>query len=147
MIKVILKDNVPGHGSKNDIVDVSEGFARNFLLPKNKAVLATPDTVKKIQEEKHQTEVKEEKIKEKNLALKSKIETLKLELKKKAKEGKLFGKINTREISESLAQKGLHIDPKKIIIDNPLNTLGEYKVGINLDKGLRAELTIIVTED
>lgn len=144
MIKVILKENVPGHGSKNDIVDVSEGFARNFLLPKNKAIIATPDSINKIDQEKKQASILAEKGKERNLELKNKIETLKLEIKKKAKEGKLFGGVNAREISDATGQVGIKLDPKQVVISSNINTVGAHKVTVKLDKSTQATLSIDV---
>lgn len=147
MIKVILKEDIKGHGKKGDILEVSDGFGRNFLIPKNKAVAATPEAIKKIETEKQQASLKEEKVREKNLLLKNKIENLKIELKKKAKEGKLFGRVNAKEISSSLSQNGLAIDPKKIGIRTPINRVGTYKVGVTLDKDLKADLTLEIVEE
>lgn len=144
MIKVILKENIPGHGSKNDIVDVSDGFARNFLLPRNKAVIAIPDAIRKIEEEKSKISQKEEKIKEKNVNLKEKINSLEITIQGKAKEGRLFGSISPKEISETLSEKGIYIDPKKIIIAEAIKTIGTHKVGIMLDKDIRAILKVNV---
>jgi len=147
MIKVILKENIPGHGSKNDVVDVSDGFARNFLIPRNKAVIAVPDAIRKIEEEKSRTNLKEEKIKEKNSRLEEKINSMEITIQGKAKEGRLFGSISSKEISETLSEKGIYIDPKKIIITEAIKTIGTHKVGIILDKDIQAILKINVVEE
>lgn len=147
MIKVILKDTVPGHGKINDIVEVSEGFARNFLFPKNKAIIATPTAINKIEQEKKTIRSKENQIKQKNLSLKERLESLEIVIKKKAKEGKLFGSLTQKEVSESLSQKNLYIDPKKIIIKNHIKTIGNHEVMIALDKGITGILKVTIIDD
>lgn len=147
MIKVILKEDVVGQGKRNDVIDVSDGFARNFLIPRNKAILATPDEINKIKEEKDRSDLKEEKIKGRNKKLKERVDSLKITIQKKAKEGKLFGSIAPKEISDELSREGINIDPKKIIMESPIKTVGTYKVGIMLDKNIKADLTINVTEE
>jgi large subunit ribosomal protein L9 len=147
MIKVILKEDVIGQGNKDQVVDVAEGFARNFLLPRAKAVIATPEALKKIEEEKGREQQKEDNIKEKNLALKERIGALELEISKKSEGDKLFGALSGKEISEALEKQGVTIDPKKIKIPEPVKSVGDYKIGIILDRNIKAELKVRVSAE
>jgi len=147
MIKVILKEDVIGQGSKGQVVDVAEGFARNFLLPRDKAVIATPEAVSKIEKEQVLQLQKANKIKEKNLSLKGTIEALELEISKKAEGEKLFGALSGKEISQELEKKNITIDPKKIQIPEAVKALGNYKVGIILDKNVVAELKVKISAE
>jgi len=147
MVKVILKEDVVGQGSRGQAVDVAEGFARNFLLPRGKAVIATPEALEKIEEEKSREQQKEDKIKEKNLALKEKIEALELEISKKAEGDKLFGALSGKEISQALEKQNITINPKKIKIPEAIKSLGDYKIGIMLDKNINAELKVKISAE
>ena len=146
MIKVILKEDLTGQGKKNDIIEVSNGFARNFLFPKNKAVVATSDALAKIEAEKQKSESEEKKTKENNLQLKEKISALAIEIGKKSKDDKLFGSVSAKEIAAALSQKGVTVEPKKIIIETPIKSTGEHKVSVELDKDTRAILKIRIVE-
>lgn len=147
MIKVILKEDVLGQGNKGQVVDVAEGFARNFLIPRAKAEIATPEAVKKIEEEKSREQQKEGKIKEKNLVLKEKIESLELAISKKAEGEKLFGSLSGKEISQELEKMNITIDPKKIKIPEAVKAVGDYKIGIILDKNIEAVLRVKITAE
>lgn len=147
MIKVILQTDLTGQGKKGDVINVSPGFARNFLLPQNKAIIATENEVNKVEEEKSKSRAKEEEIRAKNLELKEEIESLEIEVKKKAKKGKLFGSLTPKEISEELKKNGLEADPKKIKIKSPIKSLGKHKVGIILDKNMEAALRVTIIEE
>jgi large subunit ribosomal protein L9 len=147
MIKVILKEDVIGQGSKGQVVDVADGFVRNFLLPRGKAVIATPEALKSIGEERENQQLKENRIKEKNLGLKGKIEALELVISKKAEGEKLFGSLSGKEISQELEKISITIDPKKINIPEAIKTLGEYKIGIILDKNVSAVLKVKIAAE
>jgi len=144
MIKVILKEDVKGHGKKNDILDVSDGFARNFLLPRGKAVPATPDKVHFLEQDKSQLKLQEDKIIETHAKEKERIESLEIKITGKASSGKLFGSISAKEIAAALEKEGVSVEPKSIIIKNPIKTVGKHKIGIVLDKNNQAELEVEV---
>jgi len=147
MIKVILNENVIGQGGKGEVVDVADGFARNFLLPRGKAVIATPEALEKIAAEKGRERQKDEKIKAKNLGLKEKIEALELIVGKKAEGEKLFGALSGKEISRELEKSNLTIDPKKIIIPEAIKSVGDYQIGVKLDKNVTANLKIKIVAE
>src|SRR5580692_2999019 len=109
-MKVLLKSDVPKIGKKGELLDVKEGYARNFLIPNGLAIEATGGTMKQYEEEK----------KDDAQALAAKIKGLTVTLRHKAgDEGRLFGSITSAEVSEALKQKGFEIDKKQIVLDEP----------------------------
>jgi len=146
MIRVILKESVPGQGNKNDIINVADGFARNFLFPKGKAIAATPEAIKKLGEEKEKSLLQKEKTREKNIELKTKIESMEIEIQERAKKEKLFGSLSAKEVAQALEKKGIKIEPKNIQFEKPIKTTGEHKIGIKLDKKTRAALKVKIIE-
>ena len=147
MIKIILREDVQGQGKKGDILNVSDGFARNYLIPKGKAVIATDDTVKKIEQEQKNISEEEKKSSLKNESLKKQLESLTVEIKKKTEGGKLFGSVSAKDVVSALEAKKLNISPKNVIIDKPIKSLGEHVIGIELDKKHKAVLKIQVEEE
>lgn len=145
-MKVVLNQDVKGVGKKLQIVDVSEGYARNFLLPKKLAVLADN---KAVNEAKGKTDAMKFKKNEEIKAAeekKEKIEKTCIEFRHKLGEGgKLFGCVTEKEIADSLNQKvGIIVDKKKIIIKNPIKQVGTFSVDIKLYEGIIAKLKIVV---
>ena len=145
-MKVVLKEDVKGIGKKLQIVEVSEGYARNYLLPKKLAAVADN---KEINEAKSKTEAlkykKGEEIKDAN-AKKEQIEKIYIEFKHKLGDGgKLFGSVTEKEIAEELEKKTkIKVDKKKIVINTPIKQRGEYTVNIKLYEGIVAKLKIVV---
>jgi len=144
MIKVILTENIPGQGVKGDIINVSDGFARNYLIPQGKAIIATADSIQKIEEEQKKRSDQEKKLLAEHESQKLKLEQLSLQIKKKAKNDKLFGSVTASEIAEALKEKGINVKPKNIKINNPIKSIGKHKVGIVLDKYNQAALWLQV---
>ena len=148
-MKVILLEDVKTLGKKGDIVDVSDGYARNFILPKKKGVEASAANLNTLKLKK----ANEEKIAQENLeaaqALGAQLEQAAVTIKIKAGEGgKLFGAISTKEIAAAIkAQHGLDVDKKKIVLDNPIKELGGYEVKIKLHKDVAAKLKVTVVEE
>lgn len=148
-MKVILTEDVKSLGKKGEIVEVSDGYARNFILPKNKGVEATAANLntRKLQK------ANEEKVAKENLEaakeLREKLLAAPVTIKIKAGEGgKLFGAIATKEIAAALKeQHGLDVDKKKIVLDDPIKELGTHTVKVKLHKDVTAELTVKVTEE
>jgi len=142
-IKVILNTDVAGQGRKGDIVSVSDGYAKNFLLKGNKGIIATDEEMKKLEVKKNkaaakdqaETDVAEKQAKvlgEKTLFMKVKA----------GENGKVFGSITNKEISEAIkTQFDMVIDKKKI--DGNIKKIGEHKVNLKLHKGVKASLRII----
>lgn len=147
-MKVILLQDVKGQGKKSDIVNVNDGYARNFLLPRNLAVEASEGKLKEISQQKDAQ--KKKKMREENDAreIASRIGGIRVVIKTKVGEGgKLFGAVNNKDISENMArQHGFNIDKKKIILKEPIKTLGEFPVTIRLHPSIQSTVNVIVQE-
>ncbi len=147
-MKVILLEDVKKVGKKGSIVDVSDGYGANFLIPRKLAVLATKTSleIKKTQDD---NKAKEEEIKkEKAIELKDKIKDLVVELKAgTGKEGKLFGAVSSKEIvDEYKKQFDIELDKRKFINYNPITALGYTKVEVELYKDVIGVITVHVSE-
>lgn len=143
-IQVILTADVAGQGRKGEIVSVSDGYARNFLIKGNKGIIATPEELKKIENRKKREEKKAEEERLKSIELKKALETKRLIINAKTGDnGKLFGAITNKEISQELKnQLGYDIDRKKI--ECSIKSLGEHKVTIKLHTDVKAEVLVVV---
>ncbi len=148
-MKVLLQADVESLGQAGDIVNVSDGYARNFLIPKKLAVIADEKNIRVFEHLKRQTEEKIKKIKKQAETLAEKISSLTLTIPAKAgEEGKLFGSITSINIANELKKQGFNVDRKKIMLDQPLKTLGEYEVKIKLDGNITATLKVsLIKED
>ncbi len=145
-MKVVLNQDVKGIGKKLQIVNVSEGYARNFLLPKNLASIADNKTVNEAKGKADAIKFKKsEEIKEAENK-KVKIEKSYIEFRHKLGEaGKLFGSVTEKEISEEIESKlNISIDKKRILIKTPIKQTGSYTVDIKLYEGISAKLKIVV---
>jgi large subunit ribosomal protein L9 len=144
-VQLILQDDVRGLGEAGDVVKVKPGYARNYLLPQGKAMLATDQRINQLE---HRRRVISEKVaKERGdlEALKLKIEGIALSFTAQAgEEGKLFGSITSAQIAAQLAEKGVEIDRRKLGLADPLKTIGEHAVSLRLGQGVSAEVKIEV---
>lgn len=144
-MKVLLKQDVAKIGKKGQILDVKEGYARNFLIPGGLAVEASGGAMKQIEEEKKASDRHKAKEKEEAQDLAKKIGAVSILLKHKAgEEGRLFGSITSAEIAEALKQKSFNIDKKKIVLDEPIRLVGDYEVKIKLHPEVAAHLNVTV---
>lgn len=143
-MKVILLEDVKKLGKKDEIIEVSSGYARNFLIPNKKAIVADNVNLNKLEGKKS----KENYIKELSLEhakeIKKIIEKETLVIKaKKGKDDRLFGTITNSEISKELKKKyDIDIERKKIIVENPIKIVGEYIITIKLEQGVIADLKV-----
>ncbi|MCK9575684.1 MAG: 50S ribosomal protein L9 [Clostridia bacterium] len=132
-MKVIFLQDVKGSGKKGQILNVSDGYARNFLFPKKLAEIATNSAVNSLNGQKNAELFKKNTEKEAAFELSKKIKGLTIELKIKAGEkGKMFGSITSKEIAEMLNKQGFEIDKKKIILETPIKNVGQYKIEVKL---------------
>lgn len=142
-MRVLLKQDVSKIGKKGQILEVKEGYARNFLIPGGLAVEASGGAMKQIEEEKKASDRHKAKEKEEAQGLAEKIEALSILLKHKAgDEGRLFGSITSAEVAEALKQKNFNIDKKKIVLDEPIRLVGDYEVKIKLHPEVAAHLNV-----
>ncbi len=147
-MQVILKKDVQNLGEAGDIVNVKDGYARNYLLPQSVAEVATEGAMKNRENNLARIKAKQEKLHQEALATAEKIEKFaKLELSAKAGEsGKLFGTITTKKLTEELlAQAGIEVDRKNVSLNAPINKIGEYTMLIKLTSKVKCELAVVVT--
>ena len=135
-MEIILKKDVEGVGFKDDIVIVKNGFGRNFLIPNGSAILATPSAKKVLAENIKQQVVKDKKVIDDANKLAKKINSLEIKIKAKVGEGvKLFGSVNNINVQKELAESGVEIDKKSIMISgNNIKQTGKYTAKIRLHR-------------
>jgi len=147
-MKVILQQDVKGQGKKGELKEVSDGYARNFLFPKKLAVEATADNINtmKLQEKAKQAQIAKEKAEAKENAEKLKECTVKIAA-KAGSNGKLFGAVTSKEISDALAaQYKIEIEKNKIVQAEPIKTYGSFEVKVKLGHEISATLKVMVVE-
>lgn len=147
-MKVIFLKDVKGQGKKGDIKDLSEGYVRNFLLPKNLVKIASEGNVKTLDMQQASEVKRKEKEKQDAIALGKKLEELTVQIKAKSGEGgKLFGAITTKQIADALAALGHKIDKRKIELNDPIRTLGVTQAPIKLHQDVKATLKVQIVEE
>ena len=147
-MQVILKKDVQNLGETGDVITVKDGYARNFLIPKDFAEMATEGALKNREKNLARIRVKQEKLHQEALAKAELIEKIgTLELSAKAGEsGKLFGTITTKKLAEELqAQAGIEVDRKSVSLNAPINKIGNYVMLIKLTSKVKSELNVVVT--
>jgi large subunit ribosomal protein L9 len=144
-MKIILLDDVAKVGRRGEVRDVSEGYARNFLIPKRLALTATAGNLKNLGHIKRQQEAKADRIKGDAEGVRTRIEGLAFEVTRQAsEEGKLFGSVTAQDIAEFLAAQGLKIERRRVQLEEPLKALGETLVSIRLHPEVTAQLRVNV---
>ena len=147
-MQVILKKDVQNLGEAGELVNVKDGYARNFLIPKNFAEVATEGALKNREQNLARIQAKQEKLHQEALAKAAEIEKLgQIELSAKAGEsGKLFGTITTKKLCEELKEKAnIEVDRKTVSLNAPINKVGEFTMLIKLTSKVKTELTVVVT--
>jgi large subunit ribosomal protein L9 len=145
LVRLILREDVVALGDAGDVVDVKPGYARNYLLPQGKAILATAARVNEL--EHHKRVIAEQLARQlKELkAVKQKLEGQVLEFRAQAgEEGRLFGSITAQQLAEQLAEKGMDVDRRKIVLAEPIKNVGEHTVSIRLQGDLTADVKVRV---
>lgn len=147
-MKIILKEDVRGLGYKDDVVEVKDGYGRNYLIPTGKAVIASPSALKVLAENQRQRAHKLAKIKADAEALAESLKDVTLTIgAKTSSTGTIFGSVNAIQISEALAAKGFNIDRKVIEIKTPVKEVGNYTAILNLHKEVAVELPFEVVAE
>ena len=147
-MQVILKKDVQNLGEAGELVTVKDGYARNFLIPKNFAEVATEGALKNREQNLARIQAKQEKLHQEALAKAAEIEKLgQIELSAKAGEsGKLFGTITTKKLCEELKEKAnIEVDRKTVSLNAPINKVGEFTMLIKLTSKVKTELKVVVT--
>lgn len=144
-MQVILREDVEHLGRTGDIVNVKPGYGRNYLIPRGLAVAANPKNVARLEHDKRVISAREIKLAKNAEALKAKIEGIEITIAKPVgDEDKLFGSVTTRDIAEAAAEKGVELDRKKLEIAEPIRSIGEHSVTVNLGREQSAALKVWV---
>lgn len=148
-VKVLLQSDVKGIGKKGQIVEVSRGYATNYLLPKKLAVIATDEVIKNAKAQEEATKRKIEKEKKEAMETAQKLDNRQIVISRKAGEtGKLFGSITAKEIAEILKEQfGVSVDRKSIEIPNPIKSIGEFEIYVDFGFGYKAKMLITVNPE
>ncbi|MFR2534027.1 MAG: 50S ribosomal protein L9 [Clostridia bacterium] len=146
-MKVILLENIKGVGKKDEVINASDGYARNFLFPKNLALEATKDNMLKLQAKQDANQRKKNIEKEEAMKVATKMKEIVLKIEVKSGEnGKIFGGVTSKEIAENLQkQYQMMIDKKKINLKETIKNLGTYTVEIKLYEGVVGKLKVQVS--
>lgn len=147
-MKIILKEDVSGLGYKDDVVEVKDGYGRNFLIPTGKAVIASASALKVLAENQRQRAHKLAKIKADAEAVAAQLADVKLTIgAKTSATGTIFGSVNAIQIAEALEKLGHNIDRKIIDIKNPVKEVGEYVATIRLHKDITVDVPFEVVAE
>jgi large subunit ribosomal protein L9 len=149
-MEIILKQDVPKLGFKDDILTVKPGFATNYLIPKGLAILAVPSEKKKLAETIRQRSFKEEKVKKEAEKLADKLRDIEVKIgAKTGTSGKIFGSVNALQIAEAIKEQfDIELDRKKILVDgDSVKELGSYTAKINLHKEVRFDIKFEVVSE
>jgi len=147
-MKVVLLKNVKEIGLEGTVVEVSEGYARNFLFPQNLAVQASEQAIKAAQDKKVRVAKKEKKELVGTKKMAAKLDGVEVLIKAKVNEkGSLFGAVNPKEIVKALKAQGFVIEPEWILISEPIKEIGKRRLIVDLPHGLEAEIEVIIEKE
>ena len=145
---LILKEKVEGLGERGDIVRVKDGYARNYLIPKNLAVSATGSQKRVFEEENRQRTIRDDKIKRSVEALATKMKDVSCTIVVQAgEEDKLYGSVGTHDIARAIELQGFEIDHKMVILDEPIKKLGVYTVQVRLHREVQMPIKVWVVKE
>lgn len=145
-MKVILLSDVKKVGKKGEIKEVSDGYARNFLIARNLAVAASADSMKVLDKQNEAEALRQAELKKEAEDLALKLKDMTFEFKVNAKNGVVFNSVSTKQIQEALRQKGIMIDKRKIIDHEPITSLGYSLIKIELYKGVIGTIKVLLKE-
>lgn len=147
-MEVILREEIEKLGHRGSIVKVADGYARNYLLPKKLAVAATDANRKIVEQEREAWLRKEAKLQSDAQDLAKLLQGVTLTFRHRVGENDhLFGSVTAKDIADALEQKNFHFDRRKVILDEPIRTLGEHKVTLRLHRDVSTEIPIVVEKE
>lgn len=145
---VILRQKVENLGEQGDIIRVKPGYARNYLIPKGLAVMATPSAMRILEERKQQKAVHERKAEKEAKKTAEKLSGLSLTASVQVgEEDRVFGSVTAMTISDLLKKEGIKVDKKNVLLDEPIKTLGLYTVPVKLYRDVQAEVKLYVIKE
>ena len=147
-MKVILQQDIKGKGKRGQMIEVSDGYARNYMLPRKLAVEATADNVNTMRMTDKANQERRQKEREEAFAFSNRMKDMVVVVRAKGGgAGRLFGSVTTQEIADAIkAQEGIDIDKRKIVLDGQIKAVGDYKVKVKLGYEITAELKLRVEE-
>lgn len=144
-MKVILTEEIRGLGTRGDVVTVKDGYARNFLLPKNMAREATPGNLKQIEHERRKWALLAQQEKDAAQQAANKVKGVTIRIEKRVGEGgQLFGSVTANEIADALEAKGIEVDKRRIELEHPIKTIGTHDVEVRLHREVTATIHVEV---
>jgi large subunit ribosomal protein L9 len=147
-MEVILREHVDNLGRRGEIVKVADGYARNYLLPRKLALLATDGNKKQIEREKVKYEAKELEEQKVAQAVSERLATVEVEIARKVGETEaLYGSVTTGDIAQALAAKGFDLDKRKLVLQEPIKKLGEFTVPVKLHRDVTTHLKVRVVAE
>ena len=147
-VKLLLKESIKNVGKVGDVVEVSPGYARNYLLPKDLAVEPTPNNVKKIEARRKEIEKQERERREQQAALLKQLEGVEVTLERRANEqGKLFGSVSATEIAKALQGQGFNVQPDDVNLPGKLDHIDKFMVNIKFAEDLATDIKVYVAPD
>jgi large subunit ribosomal protein L9 len=147
-MKVILREDIDGLGKSGELVTVKDGFGRNYLLPRKKAVLANEQNIRQLEHEKGVISARNAKLKGAAEALAKKVGSLQITIKRKVGEqDKLFGSVTALDIAEAMAAQGQQVDRRGIHLPEPIKTVGKHEVELRLHREVTAKLKVDVVAE
>jgi large subunit ribosomal protein L9 len=147
-MKVILREDIDGLGKSGELVTVKDGFGRNYLLPRKKAVLANEQNIRQLEHEKSVISARTAKLKGAAEELAKKVSALKVTIKRKVGEqDKLFGSVTALDIAEALAAQGQQVDRRGLHLPEPIKTVGTHEVELRLHREVAARIKVEVVPE
>jgi large subunit ribosomal protein L9 len=147
-MEVILREHVDNLGRRGEVVRVADGYARNYLLPRKLALLATEGNKKQIEREKVKFDAREAEEQKVAQALAERIATIDVEISRKVGEtDALYGSVTSSDIAEALAKKGLELDRRKLVLQEPIKKLGEFSIPAKLHREVTAQVKVRVVAE
>ncbi len=147
-MQVILREDIEKLGKIGDMVKVAEGYGRNYLVPKKKAIEATPKNVRAMEHAKKVVADRLRKLKKEAAVDADRIKTLSITIKAKVgEEGKLFGSVTTADIAEAMKAQGVAVDKRKIMLDEPIKRAGDYTIAVKLHTDVTADFKVSVVPE
>jgi large subunit ribosomal protein L9 len=148
LMKVILKSDMEDLGYEGDVVDVAKGYARNYLIPKEFAVEATDRNIKMFEQMKRKIEVRKLRAKEEAQQLRDRLAEMTVEISQKAgEEGKLYGSVTSMDLAEEIEKQGVVLDRRKILLDKPIKSVGEYDVPVKIYQEVIGQVKVVVSPE
>ncbi|MGE0814244.1 MAG: 50S ribosomal protein L9 [Vicinamibacterales bacterium] len=147
-MEVILRDHVDHLGSRGEIVNVADGYARNYLLPRKLALLATEGNKKRVARERKIAEAREAEERAASEAIATRLTALELTFARRVGETEqLYGSVTSQDIADAVKAKGFEIDRRKILLPDAIKALGEFEVPVKLHREVTAQLKVVVTKE